>query len=222
MTRNDASRITGWGFVAAAAMLWFGWMLLPVRIGTFFQSGDFAAVYNQFYFWIWMYRIHLFGIVIAVAAQIALASALTGSPARVLVWPGVGVASAGLMVSACAEAFYYHFGAWGALDMHGQSVEAVVAFVASLKISSEYVSCLVRFGRVFGGFGLLLLGCGLMKWRVLPIWAGGVAACIGVAAMAITMGLPDDLDLYHPIFHVHAFWLAAVGIQTLRVGLRTD
>ena len=47
-------------------------------------------------------------------------------------------------------------------------------------------------------------------------------ANIGVAAMAVTMGLPDDLDLYLPIFHLHAFWLAAVGIQTLRSGVRTD
>ena len=222
MPRNDATQITGWGFVAAAAMLWLGWMLLPVRIGTFFQTDDFAAVYDQLHFWIWMYRIHLFGIVIAVGAQIALGSMLTGSTARLLIWPGVGIVSAGAMVSACAEAFYYHFGAWGALDMHVKSAEAVGAFVASLEISSEYVSCLVRFGRVFGGFGLLLLGCGLMKWKVMPMWAGSVAAVIGVAAMAVTMGLPDDLDLYLPIFHLHAFWLAAVGIQTLRSGVRTD
>lgn len=38
--------------------------------------------------------------------------------------------------------------------------------------------------------------------------------------MAITMGLPDDLDLYLPVFHLHAFWLAAVGFVTLRSGIR--
>jgi hypothetical protein len=36
--------------VAAAVMLWFGWLLLPVRLGSFFQPSDFAAVYDQFHF----------------------------------------------------------------------------------------------------------------------------------------------------------------------------
>ena len=66
----------------------------------------------------------------------------------------------------------------------------------------------------------MLLGVGLLKWNVLPSWAGAVAAFIGLAAMAITMGLPDDLDLYLPIFHLQALWLAAVGFETLRSGLR--
>lgn len=201
-------------------MLWLGWMLLPVRIGAFFQPDDFATVYDRFHFWIWMFRIHLFGTVTAVAAMVALGSMMTESDARILIWPGVAIAVIGLMVGACGEAFYYHFGAWGALDTHGKSAEAARELVASLKLSTEYVTCLIRFGRVFGGFGLLLLGWGLLKWKVLPSWAGGIAAFIGVAAMAITMGLPDDLDLYLPIFHLHALWLAAVGWVTLRSGIR--
>lgn len=220
MTQNSSTRITGWGFIASAIILWLGWMLLPVRIGTFFQPGDFAAVYDQFHFWIWTFRIHLFGIVAAVASLVALGSVLTESEARILVWPGVAVSVVGLMIRACGEAFYYHFGAWGALDMHGKSAETIGEFVASLRISTEYVTCPIRFGRVFGGFGLLLLGCGLLKWKVLPSWAGGIAAFIGGAAMAITMGLPDELDLYLPIFHLHALWLAAVGAVTLWSGIR--
>ena len=85
MTQNSSTRITGWGFIASAIILWLGWMLLPVRIGTFFQPGDFAAVYDQFHFWIWTFRIHLFGIVAAVASLVALGSVLTESEARILV-----------------------------------------------------------------------------------------------------------------------------------------
>lgn len=220
MTQNLSTRITGWAFVAAAVMLWFGWLLLPVRIGSFFQPGDFAAVYDQFHFWIWMFRIHLFGIIVAVVALVALGSVLTESQARVLIWPGAAVAIIGLMVGATGAAFYYHFGAWGALDMNGKSTEAIQTFVGSLEVGTEYVTCLVRFGRVFGGFGMLLLGVGLLVWKVLPSWAGVIPVIIGVAAMALTMGLPDDLDLYLPVFHLHALWLAGVGIVTLRSGLR--
>ncbi len=194
MEQNLSTRITGWAFIASALMFWFGWLLLPVRIGAFFQPGDFSAVYDQFHFWIWTFRIHLFGIIVAVVAMVALGSVLTHVPARILIWPGVAVATIGLMVGAAGEAFYYHFGAWGALDMHGKSAEVVSDFVASLKVGTEYVTCLVRFGRVFGGFGLLLLGLGILSWKVLPAWAGIIPMIIGVAAMALTMGLPDDLE----------------------------
>lgn len=221
MTQNESTRITGWAFVASAVLFWLGWMLLPVKIGTFFQTSDFAAVHDQFRLWIWLFRFHLFGAVMAVSALVALGAVLTDSPARILVWPGVAVAVIGLMVGACADAFYYHFGAWGALDMHEKPPEAVAAFVASLEVSSEYVSCLVRFGRVFGGFGMLVLGCGLLKWKVLPNFIGGVAAVIGLAAMALTMGLPDDLHFYLPVFHLHALWLLTVGVITLRSGIST-
>ena len=220
MEQNLSTRITGWAFVVSALMLWFGWWLLPVRIGAFLQPADFAVVYDQFHFWIWMFRIHLFGMVIAVVALVALGSVLTEAPARILIWPGVAVATVGLMVGAAGAAFYYHFGAWGALEMHGKSAEAVSGFLASLKVGTEYVTCLVRFGRVFGGFGLLVLGFGLLAWKVLPAWTGIIAMVIGVAAMAITMGLPDDVDLYLPVFHLHALWLAAVGFVLLRSGIR--
>jgi len=41
-------------------------------------------------------------------------------------------------------------------------------------------------------------------------------------AMALTMGLPDDLHLYLPVFHLHALWLAGVGIVILRSGVRME
>jgi hypothetical protein len=222
MNQNTATQITGWAFIGAAVLYWFGWMLLPVKIGTFFVTADFASVQEQFRFWIWMYRFYLFGIVVAVSALFALGSLLTVSEARTVAWPGIAVTVIGLMVGACADAFYYHFGAWGALYMDGKSPAEIETFVDSLLISTEYVTCLVRFGRVFGGFGLLVLGVGLWKWKVLPSWAGGVAVLMGVAAMAVTMGLPDDLHLYAPIWHLFAVWLVGVGATILRLGVRTN
>lgn len=222
MTRNLSTRMTGWAFVGASILYWFGWMALPVKVGPFFETGDFAAVHAQFQLWIWMYRFYLFGVVVAVAALVALGSLLTDSEARTAVWPGVAVTVVGLMVGACADAFYYHFGAWGALYMEGKTPAEVATFVESLFVSTEYVTCLVRFGRVFGGFGLLVLGLGLWLWRVLPAWSGGLAVAMGIAAMAVTMGLPDDLHLYAPIWHAFAVWMAATGAAILRDGARTQ
>ena len=50
---------------------------------------------------------------------------------------------------------------------------------------------------------------------LLPVWLGIGAAVLGVAAMALTMGLPDSLDLYKTIFHLNAVWLAALGVTVL-------
>jgi hypothetical protein len=221
----DAQREGGLGaplvgalFLAAAAMLWGGWTLLPHRIGTFFQPADFGAVAAHLRLWIWMFRVHLFGLVVAVMALAALAAAVADRPARLLVWPAAAVAGSGFLVTALAAAFYYHFGAWGAVAMAGAPPEAQAAHIASLAPLTEYVTCLVRFGRVFSGLGLAVLGIALVQWPVLAggRWLGSAALGLGVAAMALTMALPDALDLYLPLFHLLCLWLAAVGAMALR------
>ena len=210
-----AVQVGGWLFIAGAMMLWLGWVLLPARLGTFFEAQDFARVLARFRLWIWLFRLHLFGYVVTAMALVALATLLAGSGARIVVWPAVAVAGAGLIVSALAAAFYYHFGAWGALDMQGKSAQAVQEFVSSLRVSTEYVTCLVRFGRVFFGFGQLALALGLFLGGATPAWVAISAAALGIAAMAITMGFPDNLEYYHPVFHLTALWLLGPGIAIL-------
>lgn len=218
--KNDFSaRAAGGMFIAAGSMLLLGWWLLPVKIGTFFAAGDLGEISRQFHFWIWMYRIHIFGMITTVLAYFALIALVADSPSRVLIWPGAAVASAGMLVSALGAAFYYHHGAWGSLELANQPASAAVAFVEALRVDTEYVTCLVRFGRVFSGLGLLVAAWGLWRWRVLPTWSAAVAAIIGVAAMALTMGLPDNLTYYSPIFHLFALWLIATGVVIFRSGV---
>lgn len=219
MRRDFSTRFTAGAFLAAAGLWWVGWMLLPVKIGTYFEPGDFAAVHETFHFWIWMYRVHIFGIVVTAIALVALASLTAGSEARVMIWPGATVATAGAIVGAVGAAFYYHHGAWGALETQDYSAAQLDEFVAALRVDTEWVTCLVRFGRVFGGLGLLVLAGGLIKWRIVPAWLGWAAVIIGLAAMALTMLLPDHMDLYQPVFHVNVAWLAAAGVVILRHGV---
>lgn len=74
MTKDPfALKVTGGAFIAAALMLWFGWVLLPVKIGTFFEPGVFGPIHEQFQLWIWMFRIHIFGMTTTVIALFALA-----------------------------------------------------------------------------------------------------------------------------------------------------
>lgn len=216
MSDRFESRFTGGAFIGAALMLWLGWFLLPVKLGTYLEPSDFPRIHVRFHLWIWMYRVHLFGMITTVIALFALAARAADSPARVLIWPGAAVASVGMVVGALGEAFYYHHGAWGSLQLAGKTPEAAQAMVEALRLDTEYVTCLVRFGRVFGGLGLLVLSWGVLRSRILPTWSGVVAGLIGISAMAITMALPDHLWLYRPIFHALSLWMLASGVVIVR------
>jgi len=211
--------VTGWLFIGAASMVWFGWTLLPVRIGPFFESKDFGRVYSRLHLWIWLYRIHMFGYLVTVMAFAALAAIVVESDSRILVWPAVAVLAAGLIVAALAAAFYYHFGAWGAIRMKGQPGSRIQSFVDSLHVGTEYVTCLVRFGRVFFGLGQVMLAIGLFHGEILPLWIIGGSGVLGLAAMVVTMAFPDNLEYYGPLFHLNAVWLAGMGIVVLTSGI---
>lgn len=221
MKDDFAPRFAGLAFVASALLLWFGWYLLPVRPTTFFEPEVFGRIHEHFHFWIWMYRFHLFGMIMAVVALTALAALVTESSARVLIWPGVMVAAAGLLVSALGAAFYYHHGAWGSIELAGNPPGAAAAFVEALRVDTEYVTCLVRFGRVFGGLGFVLFAWGLHRGKLLPFWLTAIAKLIGLMAMGLTMALPDNLSYFQPIFHLLTLWLLATGVIIYRGGLRT-
>jgi hypothetical protein len=214
-----AFRVTGWLFLAAGLMLWLGWALLPVRPGAFFQPrvfGEIRAVYRR---WIWVYRVHIFGYIAVVMAAAALAAGVERADARLLVWPGLAVLAVGALVGALGTAFYYHMGAWGAVDLAGRGEDEALRFIAGLRVLSHYATCLVRFGRVFFGLGQLVLAAGLLRGVPLPAWLAWAGGALGVAAIAVTMARPDDLERYRPIFHLNAAWMLLLGIVALRAGL---
>jgi hypothetical protein len=214
---NDvALHVAGGSFVAASVMLWLGSVLLPVKLGTFIDPADLARVRKVLRRWIWLFRLHLFGYVVTAMAFVAFGATVEGAVARVVIWPAIAVACAGLIVSALAAAFYYHFGAWGAIDLHEKPAAELARFADSLRVSTEYVTCLVRFGRVFFGLGLVVLAAGLLLTGLWPAWIGVSAALLGIAAMALTMALPDNLEYYRPVFHLNALWLVATGWVLLR------
>jgi hypothetical protein len=111
-------------------------------------------------------------------AFVALATAV-GPDAQVIVWPGTVVLAAGAVVASLAAAFYYHFGAWGAVGFGDAAGDAIDAHIAALRTPTEYVTCLVRFGRVFFGLGQLVLALGLTQAALLPPWLVAGAALLG-------------------------------------------
>jgi hypothetical protein len=62
----------------------------------------------------------------------------------------------------------------------------------------------------------------MWRYGILHRCIGLGAGIIGLCAMALTMGLPDRLSYYQPIFHALVLWMLATGVAILRRGVNTS
>ena len=85
--------------------------------------------------------------------------------------------------------------------------------------TNQYVTCFIRFGRVFSGVGLVLLGAALIKWVIVPKWMGLFTTALGLAALIIILGIPDNFEIYKPLFHIKVIWLLMMGGLLLKQGV---
>lgn len=219
MKKDFETSFTGWSFIVAAILLWGGWMLSSHHIGEYIKASDFEAIGEDVWYWIWMYRFHIFGWVTMAIALFALVSIIGKSPFRVVIVPGAGMTIVGTFTLAIAAAFYYNFGAWGVGETMGKSAEEVDEFMNGVLFTNQYVTCFIRFGRIFSGVGLVLLGAAFMKWRLLPAWLGAFTLLLGLTAVAIILAIPDNFEIYKPVFHAKVVWLVAMGVVILRSGV---
>ena len=219
MKKDFETKFTGWSFIFAAILLWGGWVLSPHHIGEYIVASDFTAIGEDLWYWIWMFRFHIFGWVTMAIAIFALISITAKKPYRVVLLPGAGMVVIGTMTLAIASAFYYNFGAWGVGQTMGKSAAEIQQFMDNILYTNQYVTCFVRFGRIFSGVGLVLLGFGFVKWKIVNPLLGWFTALLGLAAMAIIMGIPDNFEIYKPVFHVKVIWLAMMGVAILLKGV---
>ena len=106
MKKDFETTFTGWSFIAAALMLWGGWALSTHHIGEYIVASDFEAVGEHVWYWIWMFRIHIFGWVTMGIAMFALVSIASQKPSRVVMLSGAGMVIVGTFTLAIAAAFY--------------------------------------------------------------------------------------------------------------------
>lgn len=219
MKKDFETKFTGWAFIFAAVLLWGGWALSPHHIGEYIVASDFTAIGEDLWYWIWMFRFHIFGWVTMAIAIFALASITAKEPYRVVLVPGAGMVVIGTMTLAIASAFYYNFGAWGVGQTMGKSAAEIQQFMDNILYTNQYVTCFVRFGRIFSGVGLVLLGFGFVKWKIVNPFLGWFTAVLGLAAIAIILAIPDNFETYKPIFHVKVIWLFLMGLVVLSKGV---
>ena len=219
MEKNFATKFTGWSFIVAAVLLWCGWALSPHHVGEYFKASDFSEIGKDVWYWIWMYRIHIFGWVTMAIAIFAFVSMTGKKPYGVLIVPGAGMIIVGTFTIAIAAAYYYNYGAWGVGQTMGKSPAEIEEFLDGTLFTNQYVTCFVRFGRIFSGVGLILFGAGILKWRILDKWLGWFTVLLGLTAMGIILAIPDNFEIYKPVFHVKVIWLATMGIFILLKGI---
>ena len=219
MKKSFETSFTGWAFVLAAILLWFGWVLSPHHIGEYIIASDFTKIGDSVWFWIWMYRFHIFGWVTMGISMFALLSIITNRPYRTVVLPGIGMIIVGTFTLAIANAFYYNFGAWGVGKTAGLSATEIQEFIDDILFTNQYVTCFIRFGRIFSGVGFVLLGAAFLKWNLVSKWLGWFTVLFGLAAMGIILGIPDNFEIYKPLFHVKVLWLLVMGITLLTKGI---
>ncbi len=219
MKKTFETKFTGWSFITAALLLWGGWFLSPHHIGEYLQDSDFSIIGEDLWYWIWMYRIHIFGWVTMGIAMFSLISITMNGPYRVLLLPGAGMVIVGTFTLAIAAAFYYNFGAWGIGMTAGKSAAEIQQFMDTILPTNQYVTCFVRFGRIFSGVGLVLLGLGFVKWKIINRLMGWFTVLLGLAAMGVILAIPDNFEIYKPLFHIKALWLAMMGITILQKGM---
>ena len=222
LKKDIETKYTAYFFLASALMLWVGWVLSPHNIGEYIVSSDFEPIGENIWFWIWMFRIHIFGWVTMAIAIFALVSITARKPNRVILVPGAGMTIVGTFTIAIAMAFYYNFGAWGVGETSGKSPEEIALFMESILYTNQYVTCFVIFGRIFSGVGLVLLGFGFVKWKLLPSWLSWFTILLGLVAMSVILFIPEYYEHYKPLFHVKAVWLMLMGIVLLRSGINQD
>ena len=219
MKKDFETKFTGWSFIVAAALLWLGWALSPHHIGEYIVATDFDKIGESVWFWIWMYRIHIFGWVTMGIASFALVSVTARNPYRVLILPGAGMTIIGTFTLAIASAYFYNYGAWGVGQTAGKSAAEIQEFMDGILYTNQYVTCFIRFGRIFSGVGLVLLGFAFIKWHIVSKWLGWFTTLLGLTAMGIILAIPDNFEIYKPLFHVKVIWLVMMGIVILKQGV---
>ena len=217
--KDFETNFTGWSFIIAAALLWLGWAFSPHHIQEYIVASDFEEIGKNVWTYIWMYRIHIFGWVTMGIALFAFVSVTARKPYRVVILPGAGMLIIGSFTLAIAAAYYYNFGAWGVGQTTGKSELEIQAFMNDILYTNQYVTCFLRFGRIFSGVGLVLLGAAFIKWAIVPKLLGWFTTIFGLAAVVLILSIPDNFEIYKPLFHIKVIWLLMMGGLLLKQGI---
>lgn len=208
---NFNTRFTGITLILGGIMVGAGYLIRPVAIDQHFQIANFLdiGIFNTT--WIRSFQILVFGFFISLAGLVALGILHWKSESRTIIFSGLAICAATLLVNALCESYYMHVGAWGAYELRDATEEKQLAFLANLRPLGEWMICLTRMANMFFSLGFIVLGLGLVRARLVARWLGGASVLIGISGMMILMLYPDKAAAFAPVRLAITLWYIGLG-----------
>ena len=192
-------RFTGILMIMGAAMVNFGFLLRPVQLQDSFDLPSFVQAHENEGIWIWSFRFLVFGLFMEVMGLAALKSLFRQSEADTIISPGILVSTFALLVTALAEGYYMHMGAWAGWKISTLEPSLQTPFLQTLEVTREWVICLTRMGYMFFCMGLAVVGWGFLRGSVFPKWLGFYALILGIVGIVVMLVFDSRTDLYVPV-----------------------
>ena len=113
---NGYTRFTGIALVLGGILPIAGMAIRPLLVeqNFNFQPADFDAVRAYGGIWVVSYQVMVFGLFVRMAGLVALGSLHAHTLARTVVWPGVAITLAAIVINGISAGYYMHMGSWGA------------------------------------------------------------------------------------------------------------
>jgi hypothetical protein len=215
---NGYTRFTGIALILGGILPVVGMAIRPLLVeqNFNFQPADFDTINAQHGIWILSYQVMVFGLFVRLAGLVALGSLHSHTLARSVVWPGVAIALAAIVVNGISAGYYMHMGAWGAEQLQATTDTAKAAFLDNIRPGSELMICLERMAKMFFSLGLTIFGVGLALGRVVPRWLGIAAVVIGMTGMLALFAMPFSHTVFIPFDIAIAVWLVVLGVLSSR------
>jgi hypothetical protein len=212
-TRNGFTLFTGVVLLLGAVLVPLGMGIRPLLVeqNFHFQPADFDSIRSARGIWILSYQILVFGLFMRLAGLVALGSLHGETSARTVLYPGIAICAAGLVINSLSAGYYMHTGFWGADTLAQATPEMRGNFLTQIQPTSEYMICLERMGKMFFSLGLVFTGAGLYLAALMPRWLGMAAVLIGLAGMAALFIAPFSQVVFIPFDVLIALWFATLG-----------
>ena len=215
---NGYTRFTAIVLILGGVLPVVGMAIRPLLVeqNFNFQLADFEAIATRHAIWIISYQVMVFGLFVRLAGLVALGSLHAHTLARTVVWPGVAITLAAIVVNGISAGYYMHMGFWGAEQLHSADDAAKAAFLDNIRPGSELMICLERMAKMFFSLGLTVLGVGLALGKVTQRWLGVAAVVIGFAGMMALFALPYSRTVFIPFDIAIATWFVVLGASVTR------
>lgn len=214
---NAYARFTGFTLMAGGVFVVIGMAIRPLLVeqNFQFQASDLMNIAEHRTVWIMSYQIMVFGLFLRLMGLVSLGTTHGGNDARAILYPGIAVCGAAILVNALSAGYYMHIGFWGGDELKAASDATRQSFMANIQPTGEYMMCLERMAKMFFSLGLLVTGIGLALGHVLPRWIGISGAVIGMTGMMALFALPLNRVVFVPFDILIALWFVLLGFKTL-------